>query len=90
MQRKGVRVYHQEVHKDRGVVKLEDGQETGKSLSQLLQVTETRAEGIIKGMPPVGQWRSHDRRTYYVAFGTIVDRDGNPVSMPDDSESPKP
>src|SRR5262245_36216296 len=79
-QRKGVQVATEESVKDRTVLKLENGKETGKSVSEILSVTTARLKAVMgKGMSRVGTWRSKDGKTFYLAMGMIVDAGGKLV-----------
>ena len=78
-EREGIKVAHTEIVEDRTVVIFKDGVERAKSVSDYLEVTQTKIRGVIKGMPVVGKWRSADGKTFYLALGVIVDKDGVPV-----------
>lgn len=77
-ERKGVQVFHTEESKDKTTVVHRDGKETGKSVSEYLEITKTKVEGIAKDMPVVGRWKSKDGKVFYLAIGAMCDRDGNP------------
>lgn len=76
-EKEGVHVYRLEESKEQRLVILENGQEKGKSISELLEITRTKTEGITKDMPVVGRWKSKDGNIFYLALGRIVDRKGN-------------
>ena len=78
-EKEGVHVYRIEESKEQRIVILENGQEKGKSISELLEITRTKTEGITKDMPVVGRWKSKDGNVFYLALGRIVDRKGNPI-----------
>lgn len=83
-EKEGVHVYRVEESKEQRIVILENGQEKGKSVSELLELTRTKVEGITKDMPVVGRWKSQDGGVYYLAIGIMIDRKGKPLP----SESP--
>ena len=78
-EKEGVHVYRIEESKEQRIVILVNGQEKGKSISELLEITRTKTEGITKDMPVVGRWKSKDGNVFYLALGRIVDRKGNPI-----------
>ena len=78
-ERKGVKVFHTEESKDKTVIVNEDGKEHATSVSEFLEVTKTKVEGIAKDMPVVGQWKSKKGDVFYLAIGGIVNRKGNLV-----------
>lgn len=78
----GVQVARVEESSERTTVLLEDGREKVRSLSDLLQVTRTKVEGVARGAAVVGRWRSGAGDLYYLAVGTIVDGKGDPVEAP--------
>jgi hypothetical protein len=76
---RGVQVATEAVVRDRTVIKMANGKESGKSVSEVLSLTRAKAEAFIKGMTRVGAWRSKDRKTLYVALGVVLDAKGEPV-----------
>ena len=74
---KGVQVFHSEESTDKTVIVNLDGKETGKSVSEYLEVTKTKVEGIAKDMPVVGRWRSKDGEVFYLAIGAILHDKGH-------------
>ncbi len=78
-EKEGVQVAHVEQLNERTVVVLENGKEKGKSVSELLQMTKTQVQGIVKGMAIVGRWKSADGRTFYLAVGAVCDKKGSPL-----------
>jgi hypothetical protein len=78
----GVRVCHEETVKDKTQIVFDRGKESGNSVSQVLQITKTKVEGIAQNMPVVGTWKSKERDVLYLAVGVICDREGNPASRP--------
>ena len=79
-EQKGVHVFHAEKATDNTLVVTEDDQGAQRSVSSLLEVTETRVEGIAKDMPVVGRWKSKEGDVFYLAIGGIVNKKGNLVS----------
>jgi hypothetical protein len=78
-EKQGVQVAHIEKVEERTVLVLEDGKEKGKSVAEVLQITQTQVKGLAPGMSVVGRWKSKDGQTFYLALGVICDRKGNPV-----------
>jgi hypothetical protein len=76
-----VQVSHIEIVKEKTVVVLDGEKETGKSVSELLEVTKAKIEGLTKDMPVVGKWKSREGDVFYLAIGIVCDKDGNPVSV---------
>lgn len=68
----GIQVAHSETLNEKTVVVLDGEKETGTSVSELLQITKTKVEGIAKDMPVVGRWKSKDGQVFFLALGTIV------------------
>lgn len=75
----GVQVAHVEQAKDRTLIILENGKETGKSVSELLVLTQSKAEGVARGLAPIGRWKSTDGTVFYLAIGGVFDAAGNPI-----------
>lgn len=76
-EKQGVQVAHTEELKEQTIVVLEGEEEKGTSVSELLQVTKTKVEGIAKDMPVVGRWKSKDGQVFYLAIGIIVGDGGD-------------
>jgi hypothetical protein len=81
-QRQGVQVGRLERLEEKTRVVLEDESEKGRSVSELLQITTTKVEGLVRGMPVIGRWKSKERDVFYLAIGAVCDRDGNPIPQP--------
>jgi len=75
-----VQVVHAEQATDRIVIRIEDGHERAKSVSEVTETIRTRVAGSTHELPVVGRWMSRDRSTLYLAVGVIMDRTGKPVS----------
>ena len=82
-EKKGVQVAREERLEERTVVVVEDRKESAKTVSDLLEVTRTRVEGIARDMPVVGRWKSSDGEVFYLAIGVILDLKGEPISKGD-------
>ena len=54
-----------------------DGKEHGRNVSEFLEVTKTKVQGIAKDMPVVGRWKSKEGDVFYLAIGGIVDKKGD-------------
>ena len=78
-EQKGVQVFHTEESRDRTVIVNQDGKETGKSVSEFLEITRTKVQGIAKDMPVVGRWKSKEGDVFYLAIGAVVDKNGEAV-----------
>jgi len=74
-ERQGVQVAHSEELNEKTVIVLDGEKETGTSVSEFLQITKTKVEGIAKDMPVVGRWKSKDGQVFYLAIGAIVQND---------------
>lgn len=85
-ERKGVQVFHTEESRDKTVIVNVDGKEHGKSVSEYLEITKTKVEGIANDMPVVGRWKSKDGEVFYMAIGTICDREGKPIARTPSSD----
>lgn len=80
-EKKGVQVCHVETLNEKTEVVIDEKGETGKSVSELLQVTKTKVEGITKDMPVIGRWRSKDGMVFYLAIGSRLDQKGDVVEF---------
>jgi hypothetical protein len=79
-EKQGVQVAHLERLEEKTRVVVDDDKEKGRSVSELLQVTTTKVEGLVHGMPVVGRWKSKAGDVFYLAIGAVCDREGNPVA----------
>jgi hypothetical protein len=82
-EKKGVQVFHTEESKDKTVVVNVDGKEHGTSVSEFLEVTRTKVQGIAKDLPVVGRWKSKEGDVFYLAIGGIVNEKGDLVQSGD-------
>jgi urease gamma subunit len=80
-EKQGVQLARVEQVSDKTIIVLENGKETGKSVEELMQVTRSRVEGIIKDIPVVGRWRSREGDVFYLALGIICDIRGWPIRV---------
>ena len=78
-EKKGVQVSHMEKLEEKSRIVIDGKGETGTSVSELLQVTKTKVDGIAKDMPVVGRWKSKDGDIFYMAVGVIVGKDGEAI-----------
>jgi hypothetical protein len=78
-EKQGVQVAHFEQVKEKTEIIIENGKEKGKSVSELLQITKTKVEGMAKDMPVIGRWKSKDGSVYYLAIGVFCDKKGKPI-----------
>ena len=78
-EQQGVQVFHAEESRENTVVVNTDGKELGKSVSEFLEVTKTKVEGIAKDLPVVGKWKSKEGDVFYLAIGGIVNKKGEVV-----------
>ena len=78
-EKKGIQVCHVETLNEKTDVVIDEKGETGTSVSELLQVTQTKVEGITKDMPVIGRWRSKDGMVFYLAIGSCLDENGDVV-----------
>ena len=78
-EQKGIQVFHTEEATDRTVIVNVEGKEHGTNVSEFLEVTKTRVEGMAKDMPVVGRWKSKESDVFYLAIGGIVNKKGDLV-----------
>jgi hypothetical protein len=79
-EKEGVQLAHVEQVKEKTVVMIENGTEFGKSVTEVLQVTTAKVQGIAKALPVVGRWQSADGKVFYLALGAVCDPTGKPVA----------
>ena len=75
----GVQVCRVERLTERTAVVLVGEVEKAASVSELLQTTQTKVEGVAKDMAVVGRWKSPEGDVFYLAIGGVYDRHGKPV-----------
>ena len=76
---KGVQISSVQKNQDQLEIKNEGKGTEAKSLSAYLEITESKVQGITKGMAKVAQWQSKDRKVFYMAMGSFCDKSGNPI-----------
>lgn len=79
-EKQGVQVCHIEKLEESTVIVLDGKKESGKSVSDLLEVTKTKVEGIARDMPVVGKWKSKEGDVFYLAIGILCDKNGEPIA----------
>ncbi len=67
---------------DKTVITLQDGKETGKSVSELLEIATSKVEGVAKDLPVAGRWKSSNGKVFYLALGVECDQEGEAVPPP--------
>lgn len=80
-EKKGIQVCHVETLNEKTEIVIDDKHETGTSVSKLLQITQTKVEGITRDMPVVGRWRSKDGDVFYLAIGSCLDENGEVIEV---------
>lgn len=80
-EKQGVQVAHTEELKEETKIVIDEKGETGKSVSDLTQITKTKVEGIAKDMPVVGRWNSKSGEVFYMAIGVILNENGEPIEL---------
>jgi len=78
-EKEGVQVAQMERVKEETVIVMKGEKETGKSVSEYLQITTAKVQGIAKDMPVVGKWKSKDGDVFYLAIGMVCNSKGEPV-----------
>ena len=84
-EQKGVQVFHTEESTDKTVIANVDGKEHGRNVSEFLEITKTKVQGIAKDMPVVGRWKSKEGDVFYLGIGGIINKKGDLV-QDDDQE----
>jgi hypothetical protein len=72
-------VFHTEESRDKTVIVNSDGKERGRNVSEFLEITKTKVQGVAKDMPVVGRWKSKEGDVFYLAIGGIIDKNGDMV-----------
>jgi hypothetical protein len=76
--RQGVLVAHTEQVKKKTAVLTEHAKGSGQSVTEVLQVTTAKVQGIANEMPVVGWWQSVNGKVFFLALGALCDRTGKP------------
>lgn len=71
-EKEGIQVARLEKLEERTRVVIDAEGESAESISELLQITQTKVEGIAKDMPVIGTWKSKDRDVFYLAIGVFL------------------
>jgi len=80
-EKKGIQVCHVETLNEKTEVVIDEKGEHATSVSELLQVTQTKVQGISKDMPVIGRWRSKDGDVFYLAIGSCLDENGEVIEV---------
>ena len=72
-EKEGVQVVRVERLEDKTQVVIDENGEKATSVSDLLELTRSRVNGIAKDMPVVGTWKSKDGEIFYLAIGVVID-----------------
>jgi hypothetical protein len=78
-EKEGVQLAHVEQVREKTVVVMADGKEKAKSVTEVLQLTTAKVQGIAKEIPVLGRWRSADGKVFYLAIGAVCNKCGKPV-----------
>jgi hypothetical protein len=78
-EKQGVQLVHVKQVRERTVVVIENGKESGQSVTEVLRVTTARVQSIAQEMPVVGRWLSAKGKVFYLALGAVCDRTGKQV-----------
>jgi hypothetical protein len=70
-EKQGVQVAHVEQANEKMAVVIENGKETGRSLTEVLQVTIVQVRGVAKEIQVVGRWQSADGKVFFLALCTM-------------------
>jgi hypothetical protein len=70
-EKQGVQLAHVEQVKEKTVVVLESGKESGQTLTEVLQLTSARVQGIAQELPVMGCWQSADGKVFFLALGAV-------------------
>ncbi len=74
-EKNGVHVYRAESLIDKTEIKLENGVESAKSITEVLEITKTKVQGITKDVPLIGTWLSKDGDQFYLALGKRIKKE---------------
>lgn len=78
-ERDGSEISYLKQVKDRIEVVKDESGEKASSVSELTRIGREKVQGIARNMPIVGRWRSADGKTMYLAVGTIISAQGEPL-----------
>jgi hypothetical protein len=71
----GVQVSTLSRFSDHSMIRVEDGVETGTSISESFQMTQSQASALMQGLPVIATWYSKDGGIFYLAIGKRFQRD---------------
>ena len=77
----GVQVSRIEKLNEKNQIIIENDKEVNKSISEHLEITETKVNGLVKNMQVIGTWYSNDGSIFYLAIGKSINKDGVPVDI---------
>jgi len=77
----GVQVSRIEKLNEKNQIIIENDKEVNKSISEHLEITETKVNGLVKNMQVIGTWYSNDGSIFYLAIGKSINKDGLPVDI---------
>ena len=80
-EKKGIQVCHVETLNEKTEVVIDEKGEHATSVSEFLQITQTKVQGISKDMPVIGRWRSKDGDVFYLAIGSCLDENGEVIEV---------
>jgi len=83
-EKKGIQICHIETLNEKTEVVIDEKGETANSVSEFLQITKSKVEGITKDMPVIGRWRSKDGDVFYLALGSRLDKEGEIIEVNDE------
>jgi hypothetical protein len=75
----GVQIGSMQKLEDRVIVVIDKEGPKSKTVSDYLQITTARVEGIAQNMMVIGRWQSKEGKVFYLAVGKLVDRQGMPI-----------
>src|SRR5262245_37663219 len=70
-EKQGVQVAHIEQVKEKSAVLTKHGKESGQAVTEILQVTTAKVQGIALDPPVVGRWHSADGKVFFLALGAV-------------------
>lgn len=60
---------------------IENDKEVNKSISEHLEITDTKGNGLVKNMQVIGTWYSNDDSIFYLAIGKSINKNGLHVDI---------
>jgi hypothetical protein len=74
-EKNGVQVFRAESLIDKTEIKLENGVESANSITEVLEITKTKVQGITKDVPLIGTWLSKGGDQFYLALGKRIKKE---------------